>query len=122
MNNKPKYHFFKNTQYAMEGLIHAIKTESSFRLELFFSLFVFLAIFILDIELIYKLVLIVTAFLILIVELLNSAIENVVDLVTTDIHPLAKSAKDIGATAVMFSIILHLFSWIIILAKSFFNA
>ncbi len=122
MNNKPKYHLFKNTQYAIEGLIYALKTESSFRLELFLSVFIFSAIFILDIELIYKLVLILTAFLILIVELLNSAIENVVDLVTTDIHPLAKSAKDIGATAVMFSIILHLISWLIILVKSFLYA
>ena len=62
-----------------------------------------------------KMVLLATAFLVLIIELLNSAVENVVDLVTKEIHPLAKSAKDIGATAVMFSIVLHLLCWIIIL-------
>jgi len=62
-----------------------------------------------------KLILLVTAFLVLIVELLNSAVENVVDLVTKDIHPLAKSAKDIGATAVMFSIVLHISCWVIVL-------
>ena len=115
MNNKPKYHLFKNTQYALEGLVHAFKTESSFKLELLASVFIIPMIFIIDMELSSKLVLLVTAFLVLIVELLNSAVENVVDLVTTDIHPLAKNAKDIGATAVMFSISLHLICWAVIL-------
>jgi len=117
MNNKPKYHLFKNTKYALEGLIHAFKTESSFRLELVLSIFVFIMIYIIEIGLLYKFVLVITAFLILIIELLNSAVENVVDLVTKEIHPLAKSAKDIGATAVMFSIILHLICWLIIINK-----
>ena len=115
MNNKPKYHFLKNTQYALSGLKHTLKTESSFKLELFLGIFIFSGIYFIDVALIYKLILIVTAFLILIVELLNSAIENVVDLVTKDIHPLAKTAKDIGATAVMFSIVLHLLCWFLIL-------
>ncbi|MCK5294268.1 MAG: diacylglycerol kinase [Arcobacteraceae bacterium] len=110
-NNKPKYHLFKNTQYALEGFIHAFKTESSFKLELLASLFIIPAIFLLDFELYQQAILLCTAFLVLIVELLNSAIENVVDLVTKEIHPLAKSAKDIGATAVMFSITLHLICW-----------
>lgn len=115
MNNKPKYHLFKNTKYALEGFVHAFKTESSFRLELFFSIFIFIAIYFLDTSLTNKLILIASGFLILIVELLNSSIENVVDLVTKEIHPLAKSAKDIGATAVMFAITLHLIIWILIL-------
>ena len=113
-NNKPKYHLFKNTQYALEGFVHAFKTESSFKLELLASLFIIPMIFIVPMELSLQLSLLITAFLILIVELLNSAVENVVDLVTQDIHPLAKSAKDIGATAVMFSIILHLICWVLV--------
>ena len=52
--------------------------------------------------------------MIMIAELLNSAVENVVDLVTTEIHPLAKSAKDIGATAVLFTVILHIICWLLI--------
>lgn len=115
MNNKPKYHLFKNTQYALDGLFHAIRTESSFRLELLAALFIVPAVFLLDFELWQKTALLCTAFLVLIVELLNSAIENVVDLVTKEIHPLAKNAKDIGATAVMFSITLHLLCWVLFL-------
>lgn len=115
MNNKPKYHLFKNTKYALSGLKHAFKTESSFRLELLASVFIFIAIIFVDISLTNKLILLITGVLVLIVELINSAIENVVDLVTKEIHPLAKTSKDIGAAAVMFTIILHISSWIIIL-------
>ncbi len=120
MNNKPKYSLFKNGIYALEGLIHVVKTESSFRLELFFSFFSILFIILLPVDLAYKLILFVTLFIVFIAELLNSAIENVVDLVTKEIHPLAKSAKDIGATAVLFSLILHILCWIFILVYEVF--
>jgi diacylglycerol kinase (ATP) len=115
MNNKPKYTIFNNTRYALEGLVHAIKTETSFKIELAFALLFFPLVYFLPFELIYKLVLIVTFVMILIVELLNSAVENVVDLVTKEKHPLAKAAKDIGATAVLFSVLLHLLCWAVIL-------
>jgi diacylglycerol kinase (ATP) len=115
MNNKPKYHLLKNTVYAIEGFVHAIKTESSFKLELISLIVILPTIWIISATITIKLILLVTAFLVLIVELLNSAVENVVDLVTKDIHPLAKSAKDIGATAVMFSIVLHISCWVIVL-------
>lgn len=115
MNNKPKYHLFKNTQYALSGLVHAIKTESSFKLELFASIFIIVGIIFIDAAVTHKLILLVTGILVLIVELINSAIENVVDLVTTEIKPLAKAAKDIGATAVMFTIILHIVCWVVII-------
>jgi len=115
VNNKPEYNFFKNTKYAIDGFVHAFKTEQSFKIELFLSIFIICAIILVDISLFLKLILFITGILILIVELINSAIENVVDLVTTEIHPLAKAAKDIGATAVMFSIILHVISWIVII-------
>ena len=115
MNNKPKYHLFKNTKYALDGLIHALKTESSFRLELFFAVFIIGMIIYIDTSITNKLILLVTGILVLIVELVNSAIENVVDLVTKEIEPLAKSAKDLGSSAVMFSIILHISCWIVIL-------
>lgn len=112
MNNKPKYHFFKNTKYALDGLKHAFKTESSFKLELFIAIFIIVGIVYIDTSLTYKLILLISGILVLIVELINSAIENVVDLVTKEYAPLAKTAKDIGSTAVMFSIILHALCWI----------
>ena len=115
MNNKPKYHLFKNTKYALDGFIHAIKTESSFRLELLCAIFIIAGILYIDASITNKLILLVTGILVLIIEFVNSAIENTVDLVTKEHHPLAKNAKDIGSTAVMFSIILHTVCWIVIL-------
>lgn len=115
MQNKPKYHIFKNTKYALDGLITAIKTESSFKLELFCAIFIVAGIIYIDTTLTNKLILLVSGILVLIVELINSAIENVVDLCTKDIHPLAKNAKDLGSTAVMFSIILHSSCWVFVL-------
>jgi len=118
MNNKPSYSLFKNASYALSGLVHAIKTETSFKIELFIALIFFPLVYFLPFEFSYKLVLVITYFMIMIAELLNSAIENVVDLVTTDIHPLAKASKDIASTAVLFSVILHLICWAMIICHS----
>jgi diacylglycerol kinase (ATP) len=115
MNNKPKYHLFKNTTYALSGLKHVLKTESSFKLELFCAIFIIAGIILIDTSISNKLILLVSGILVLIIELVNSAIENVVDLVTKEYAPLAKTAKDIGSSAVMFSIILHIVCWIMIL-------
>ncbi len=119
MNNKPTYSLFKNARYALEGLVHAFKTETSFKLEVFFTFPIMIAIYLLPFAFSSKLILVTTLILIMIVELLNSAVENVVDLVTQDIHPLAKSAKDIGATAVLFTLILHGIIWVMVLNDTF---
>ncbi len=115
INNKPKYSLFKNGKYALDGLVYVCKSENSFRMEIFFGFFSLIALILVDIELSYKLILLITLFIVFIAELLNSAVENVVDLVTKDIHPLAKSAKDIGAAAVLFALILHVGCWVLIL-------
>ncbi|QDF29544.1 diacylglycerol kinase [Halarcobacter anaerophilus] len=115
MNNKPKYHLFKNTTYALSGLKHVLKTESSFKVELFCAIFIIAGIILIDTSISNKLILLVSGILVLIIELVNSAIENVVDLVTKEYAPLAKTAKDIGSSAVMFAIILHVVCWIMIL-------
>ena len=115
INNKPKYHLFKNTSYALSGLKHVLKTENSFKLELFCAIFIIIGIILIDTTLTNKLILLVTGILVLIIELVNSAIENVVDLVTKEFAPLAKTAKDIGSSAVMFSILLHITCWVMIL-------
>ncbi|MCT7554550.1 diacylglycerol kinase [Aliarcobacter butzleri] len=115
MRNKPKYNFFKNTRYAIEGFFCIFKTEKSFRIELIFTILLVILLILIDLSKVEKLILFITYFLILIVEILNSAIENTVDLCTNDIVLLAKNAKDIGALAVMFSIVLHIICWILVL-------
>ncbi len=119
MNNKPGYSIFKNASYALAGFKHAFANETSFKIELFIAPFVVAAVWWLVPQFWERLLLIATFVLVMIAELLNSAVENVVDLCTQRFHPLAKAAKDIGATAVLFAVLLHLGCWIAILVHTY---
>jgi diacylglycerol kinase (ATP) len=110
-NNKPSYSLFKNSRYALSGLWITFKNEMSFKLEILAAIPLLILIYIVDFTLMEKIVLMTTLFLTLIVELLNSAIENVVDITTQEYHLLAKNAKDMGAGAVFVSISLHILCW-----------
>ncbi len=120
MHNKPKYNFFKNTNYALSGLKIAFTTETSFKIEAILGIFILLAIIFLDLSFSSKLILFSTGILILIVELINSAIENVVDMVTKEYNELAKNAKDIGSAAVFLSISIHCVCWFFIVINELF--
>ena len=113
---KPKYNFFKNSLYAINGLKELVK-ETSFKIELiFFVIFVIILLF-LEVSLVKKLILFFSLIFVLIAEAINSAIEKVVDLVSLDFHPIAKKAKDIGASVVLLSIIFAVVVWGSILWK-----
>ena len=58
--------------------------------------------------------------LVLIVELLNSAVEAVVDRVSVELHPLAKRAKDIASAAVFLSLLMCAGLWLMVIAQRFF--
>ena len=119
MRNQPRYSLFKNARYAIEGVITAVRMETSFKLEIFFAVLLGAAIAWLPLTFGEKMVLVVTLVLVMIVELLNSAVENVVDLATDQFHPLAKNAKDMGAAAVLFSVLLHICCWAAVLVREF---
>lgn len=112
-NNKPSYSLFKNSKYALSGLWITFKNEMSFKLEILAAIPLLFLIYIVEFSVMEKTILLITVFLILIVELLNSAIENVVDITTQEYHLLAKNAKDMGAGAVFVSIALHIICWVI---------
>ncbi len=61
-----------------------------------------------------RLLLILLMFLVLVVELLNTAIESIVDRVSMELHPLAGRAKDLGSAAVGLSILMSLLAWAVI--------
>lgn len=111
MRNQPKYTIIKNTTYAFNGLIDMLKTETSFKIELFLALVLVPFIFIVDVALTYKLLMFITLMGVLIAETINSAIERVVDLVTLEHHPMAGRAKDIGSAIVFLSIGVFLVVW-----------
>ncbi len=109
---KPKYEFFKNFAYARAGFLEVLKSETSFKIEIVFFIIFLLIAFILPYPIWAKILLVASMLVPLIVELLNSAIERVVDMVTSEYHELAKYAKDAAAAAVMFSLIFSAAVWI----------
>lgn len=117
--NKPKYSLIKNFIYATDGLLDLLKHETAFKMEIF-GLFAFGAIaWILPIKFIYSCVLIISLFLPILAEIVNSAIERVVDLITLEHQILAKQAKDAGAALVLVSFIVVFFIWICVLITAF---
>jgi diacylglycerol kinase (ATP) len=120
MRNQPKYSLFKNTSYAIDGLKDLLTTETSFRLEVIFIIFLSLVLIFIDVTFIEKIIMFLSLVLILIVEALNGAIERVVDLVTLEHHEMAKKAKDAGSTAVFISISFAVIVWGSVLIKNFF--
>ena len=117
--NKPKYSLFSNATYALEGLVDVTKHESSFKLQLLgFVVFGIIA-WVLPISFGYASILFISLFIPVLAEIINSAIERVVDLVTSDYHILAKQAKDAGAAYVLISIMMTLAIWICTLLVAF---
>lgn len=99
-------HTIKAFFFSVDGVKAAFKDEVAFRLIFFQTIIVLALIIILPLTYIEIALLIISSTLCLIVELLNSAIENVVDLVTNDWHILAKKAKDMASAAQFLSCIL----------------
>jgi diacylglycerol kinase (ATP) len=115
LRNQPKYNFFKNTSYALKGLIDLIKTETSFKIELIITLILLPVIIFIDATLTNKALLFISLMGMLLAEAINSAIERVVDLVTLEHHQMAGRAKDVGSTIVFISIFIFIITWAIIL-------
>ncbi|MCZ0771815.1 diacylglycerol kinase [Campylobacter hepaticus] len=116
---KPKYHFFNNAKYALEGILTLCKNETSFKIELCIIIPFFILSFFLQVNTVLHLILIAVLILILIAEAFNSAIEACVDLVTHEWHEKAKIAKDCASAGVFFSILLALFVWGFVLYSVF---
>lgn len=98
---KPKYKFFNNCSYAIDGLRDIWANESSFRIECIIFVALALSLFAWNFGTIVSLFLVFCMVFVLVCECFNSAIERVVDLASPEIHPLAKAAKDAGSAAVM---------------------
>lgn len=108
-------HFFSSVKWSIEGFIAALKHEPSFREGLIVALlFVPIAV-ILPVNAVSTAVMIASLVLILVVELLNSAIEWIIDYIRPEIHPLAKRIKDMASAAVFLSYINFIVVWTIML-------
>lgn len=102
-------------KYSLKGFKAAWRNEAAFRQESIATFIAIVIAFWLDIDAITRTLLISSVLLVLIIEILNSAIEAVVDRIGTDYHELSGRAKDFGSAAVLLTIILALFMWFLLL-------
>lgn len=107
--------------YSMQGFRTAWKSEHAFRQELTLALPAAIIALLLPISALKKLALIAVLILVLIVELINSAIEAVVDRVSFEHHPLSKNAKDFGSAAVFLALSLAVATWALIVLPLFLS-
>jgi diacylglycerol kinase (ATP) len=102
--------------YSLDGLAAAFRHEDAFRQEALLALALIPAALLVPATGIGRALLIGSVFLVLIVELLNSAVEAAVDRISLENHRLAKRAKDIGSAAVLLSLVNLAAMWILVLA------
>jgi diacylglycerol kinase (ATP) len=108
-------HIWRATGIALQGLRAAFEHEYAFRLEVLVAAIALPAALLLPASSIGKALMIASILLVLIVELLNSALEAAVDHTSLEQHPLAKRAKDIASAAVFLSILNALAVWGVVL-------
>lgn len=98
--------------YSLDGLLYAVRNEEAFREEICTIAVLLVVLSFLPLSYVSKGLLFFATILVLIVELLNSAIESVVDIASPEYHNLAKRAKDLGSAAVLVSLVLAGLLWI----------
>ena len=97
--------------YSVKGLVAAFRHETAFRQEVVLAVIALLVTLLMDVSRAERALLTMVTILVLIVELLNSAIEAIVDRIGPEIHELSGRAKDMGSAAVMMSLGLWIYVW-----------
>lgn len=100
--------FIDSFRYAFVGVSTVFKEERNMRFHVFSTIMVIIVSYMLSLSLQEWLWMLLVSFLVLVMEIWNTVIENAIDLVTPDYHPLAKKAKDMAAAAVLFTSIFAL--------------
>jgi diacylglycerol kinase (ATP) len=105
--------------YTLKGLQAIWQHEAAFRQEIWLCLVMIPAAFWVGTNAVEIAMLVGVCLLVLVVELLNSAIENVVDRIGHEMHELSGRAKDMGSAAVFVSLCLAGLTWVLILWQRF---
>lgn len=108
--------------YSIAGLASAWKNEAAFRQESLVAIVLIPVAFWLGQTSSQIGLLILSIFIVLIVELLNSAVEAAIDRISDEHHALSKQAKDIASAAVFISLILFIVIWVLVIFERFYNA
>ncbi|MCL2469020.1 MAG: diacylglycerol kinase [Alphaproteobacteria bacterium] len=105
--------------YSASGFKQAFQSEAAFRQDLLFCLVLFVVALLLPLSIVEKLLMIAALFLVLLMELVNTAIEAIIDRISPDYHDLSKKAKDIGSLLVLISFLNVALVWGTILITRF---
>ena len=98
--------------YSLNGLRLAITQETSFKQEIGIYIVLLFVLFFLPLPFIFKCLLFFANTIVLIVEIINSAIESIVDMTSPEYHELAGKGKDLGSAAVFISMVLAIILWL----------
>lgn len=107
--------FLNATRYSLHGFASAFRHEDAFRQEVLLAAILIPIALFLDVSGTGKALMIASVLLVLIVELLNSAVEAAVDRISFDQHSLSKRAKDIGSAAVALSLVNVAVVWLLVI-------
>lgn len=108
-------------KFANEGLGYAFKTQPNFKIQISLGILAFLLAILFGFSEIEFIILIFSICLVLSAELMNTAIETIVDLHTSEFHPKAKIAKDLSAAVVLLISLFVLFIGLILFIPHFLN-
>ena len=107
--------------YSKDGFVATFRSEAAFRQDILFCFVMGMGLFFLPTSGVELAFMIFSLILILLMELINTAIEAVVDRIGEEYHPLSKKAKDIGSLLVLISFIHWAITWGIILIPKVFG-
>ena len=110
-------HLFSALRYSVQGFVAAFRDEVAFRQECLIAVPHFIAVVCLPLELWMRFYLAALWFVLIAVELLNTAVEAVVNLVSPEWNALAKKAKDCGSAAVFSINVLLVVSWVAVILR-----
>jgi len=108
------HRFYRSFHYALEGMMHILSKHQNIRFHIVIAIVALLLAAFLHISRIEYLFIILAIFLVIISEMINTAIEEMVNLITTEHRKEAKIAKDVAAAAVLLSSIMAIIIGLVI--------
>ena len=107
-----RYRLIRATFHTVDGLKVLWKNEQAFRQEIYLCVVLIPACLMLHISDLLKLFLVLLLLFLVVVEIINSALEAVVDRISLENHVQSKIAKDMGSAAVGIAIIMNIIAWV----------
>ncbi len=98
--------------YSFDGISATFKSESAFRQDIILCILAAILQCFLDLPMLFRILMLISLLFIIIAELINTAIETIIDRISPNQNPLSKKAKDIGSAIVMITILSVALLWI----------